>query len=87
MVIFCDNAVVTSSEEQDRIAETPTIGEILRNEFMIPFNKSEHQLAQDIHVPVTEIQYILQGKGGIAANTLFRLAKYLGMSEGYFLNI
>lgn len=36
MVIFCDNAVVTSSEEQDRIAETPTIGEILRNEFIFP---------------------------------------------------
>ena len=43
----------------DRMIETPTIGEILREEFMKPMNISAYKLAQDIMVPVSRIQDIL----------------------------
>jgi len=38
---------------------TPTMGEILREEFMEPMNLSAYRLAQEIHVPVSRIQAIL----------------------------
>ncbi|NEO38772.1 MAG: hypothetical protein F6J90_21520 [Moorea sp. SIOASIH] len=36
-----------------------TPGDILLEEFIKPFGISENQLAQDIHVPVTQINAIL----------------------------
>ena len=42
--------------------ETPSIGEILQEEFMIPMGLSAYKLAQDIKVPVSRIQDILHGR-------------------------
>ena len=36
--------------------DTPTIGEILQEEFMEPMDISAYKLAQEIHVPVSRIQ-------------------------------
>lgn len=67
--------------------ETPTIGEILQEEFMEPFELSAYKLAQAIHVPVSRIQDILHGRRKITADTSLRLAKYFGVSDRYFLDI
>ena len=67
--------------------ETPTISEILSEEFMKPFGLSAYRLAQDIHVPVSRIQDILGGRRRISADTSLRLGKYFGVSERYFLNL
>ena len=67
--------------------ETPTIGEILREEFMIPMNLSAYRLAQDIHVPASRIQAILNGGRKITVDTSLRLAKFFGVSDRYFLDI
>ena len=71
----------------DRTIETPTVGEILREEFMEPMNISAYKLAQDIMVPVSRIQDILHGRRKITADTSLRLSKYFGVSERYFLNL
>ena len=71
----------------DRMIETPTVGEILREEFMEPMNISAYRLAQDIMVPVSRIQDILHGRRKITADTSLRLSKYFGVSERYFLNL
>lgn len=39
--------------------ETPTIGEILNEEFLIPLGISAYKLAQEINVPTSRIQDIL----------------------------
>ncbi len=67
--------------------ETPSIGEILFEEFMKPFGLSAYRLAQDIRVPVSRIQDILGGRRRISVDTSLRLAKYFGVSERYFLNL
>ena len=67
--------------------ETPTISEILKEEFMIPFGLSAYKLAKDIDVPVSRIQDILHGRRKITAETSIRLGKYFGLSENYFLNL
>ncbi len=67
--------------------EIPTVGEILREEFMEPMNISARKLAGDIMVPVSRIQDILHGRRKITADTSLRLGKYFGVSERYFLNL
>ena len=71
----------------DCTIETPTVSEILREEFMEPMNISAYKLAQDIMVPVSRIQDILHGRRKITADTSLRLSKYFGVSERYFLNL
>ena len=66
---------------------TPTISEILIEEFMKPYCISAYRLAQDIHVPVSRIQDILHDRRKITADTSLRLAKYFGVSDKYFLDI
>ena len=67
--------------------ETPTIAEILLEEFMEPYNVSAYKLAKDIHVPVSRIQEILKNRRRITADTSLRLGKYFGVDGRYFLNI
>ena len=67
--------------------ETPTIGEILQEEFMEPMGISAYKLAQDIHVPTSRVQDILHGRRKITADTSLRLAKFFGVSDEYFLAI
>ena len=66
---------------------TPTISEILIEEFMKPYGISAYRLAQDIHVPVSRIQDILHDRRKITADTSLRHAKYFGVSDKYFLDI
>lgn len=48
---------------------------------------SAYKLAQEIHVPVSRIQDILHDRRKITADTALRLAKYFGVSDGYFLRL
>ena len=66
---------------------TPTVGEILKEEFMLPYKISAYKLAQDILVPTSRIQDILHGRRKITADTSLRLAKYFGVSDDYFLKL
>ena len=67
--------------------ETPTVSEILKEDFMDPLHISAYKLAHDINVPVSRIQDILHDRRSITVDTSLRLGKYFGVSEMYFLNI
>ena len=67
--------------------ETPTISEILTEEFMEPLGISAYKLANDINVPVSRIQDILHDRRKITVDTSIRLGIYFGVSERYFLNM
>ncbi|MBR3016212.1 MAG: HigA family addiction module antidote protein [Clostridia bacterium] len=69
------------------VIETPTIGEILKEEFMDPMGISAYRLAKDIYVPLSRIQDILHGRRRVTADTSLRLSRYFGVSERYFLNL
>ncbi len=71
----------------DMLIKTPTIGEILFEEFMEPLNISAYKLAKDIRVPVSRIQDILHDRRKISVDTSIRLGIYFGVSERYFLNM
>lgn len=67
--------------------ETPTIGEILREEFLIPLGISAYKLAREINVPTSRIQDILHNCRKITVDTSLRLAKFFGLSDGYFMSL
>ncbi len=62
-------------------------GTFLEEEYLRPLNISAYRLAKDIGVTPMRISEILRGKRRISANTGLRLAKYFGMSEGYFVRL
>ena len=67
--------------------EKPTIGEILSEEFLIPLGISAYKLAQAINVPASRIQDILHNRRKITVDTSLRLAKFFGLSDGYFMSL
>ena len=71
----------------DKFISTPTISEILKEEFMEPLGISAYRLAQAINVPASRVQDILHDRRKITADTSLRLAKFFGVSDRYFLDL
>jgi addiction module HigA family antidote len=65
----------------------PHAGEILWLEFMEPLGLSQNALARALGVPPRRINEIVNGKRAVTADTDLRLARYFGMSEGFFLRL
>jgi addiction module HigA family antidote len=62
-------------------------GEILNEEFLIPFKISQYRLALDIHVSPRRINEIVHEIRGITADTALRLEKYFGTSAAFWMNL
>jgi addiction module HigA family antidote len=75
-----------SSTTTDRLPN-PHPGEILFEEFLRPMSLSQTALANAIDVPPRRINEIVLGKRAITADTDLRLARYFGMSEGFFIGL
>ncbi len=65
----------------------PHPGEILLEEFLTPMALSQTALANAIEVPPRRINEIVLGKRAVTADTDLRLARYFGVSEGFFLGL
>jgi len=65
----------------------PHPGEILREEFLRPMGLTQNGLARAVHVPPRRINEIILGKRAVTADTDLRLARYFGVSEGFFLRL
>ena len=65
--------------------ELTTVGEMLKEEFIEPYNLSQNALAKAIFVPPNRIHQIINGQRRITADTDLRLTTYFGLSQGYFL--
>ena len=65
----------------------PHPGEILLEEFLKPMGVSQNALARAVHVPPRRINEIVLGKRDVTADTDLRLARYFGLSEGFFLGL
>lgn len=76
-----------SSTITDELLPNPHPGEILHAEFLKPMGLSQNALARAIHVPPRRINEIVLGKRAVSADTDLRLARYFGLSEGFFLGL
>jgi len=62
-------------------------GEVLLEEFMKPHGVSARRLAGEIHVPVSRLYKVLQGKRSIAADTAVRLGMFFEMDPRFWLDL
>lgn len=62
-------------------------GEMLLEEFLNPMGLSQRDLADGIHVPYQRINEIVNGRRGVTPSTALRLAKFLGTSPGFWMNL
>lgn len=62
-------------------------GEVLQEEFLIPFNITAYRLSKDINIPQTRISEILKGNRRITADTALRLSQYFGNSPKFWLGL
>jgi antitoxin HigA-1 len=62
-------------------------GEVLLEEFLEPIGLSQYRLAKDISVPPRRINEIVHGKRAVTADTALRLARYLGTTPRFWLNL
>ena len=62
-------------------------GEILREEFIIPLGMSAHALALELRVPAPRINEIVRERRGITPDTALRLARYLGTTPQFWMNL
>ena len=69
------------------LLHNPHPGEILLEEFLKPLAFSQSELARTIGVAPRRINEIVLGKRAVTADTDLRLARYFGVSEGFFLGL
>ena len=62
-------------------------GEILREEVLAPMDLTAGSLARALCVPVTRVNDIVRGRRGITADTALRLARFLGTTAQFWMNL
>jgi addiction module HigA family antidote len=65
----------------------PTPGDILMEEFLRPIGMSQNALAGAIGVSPRRVNEIVLGKRAITADTDLRLARYWGMTPGFWMRL
>lgn len=77
----------SSTTMTDEFLPNPHPGEVLLKEFLVPAGLSQNALARAIGVPPRRINEIVLGKRDVSADTDLRLARYFGLSDGFFLGL
>jgi addiction module HigA family antidote len=67
--------------------ELETVGTVLKEEFVEPYNLTIEQVANAISVPAWRLFAVIEGGEPMVADLDLLLTKYFGLSEGYFLRM
>jgi antitoxin HigA-1 len=62
-------------------------GEVLREEFLLPFGLSADELAAETHIKIDHIRSITSGKESVTADIALRLARFFGTSAHFWLGL
>ena len=62
-------------------------GEVLREEFLVPLAMSANRMAQALEIPTNRITEIVAERRGVTADTALRLARALGTSADFWMNL
>ena len=73
--------------EQEDLLTNPTPGTILLEDFLKPIGMSQTALAGALGVPPRRVNEIVLGKRSVTADTDLRLARYWGLTPGFWLRL
>ena len=76
----------TDSVSTDRIP-TPSVGEILLEEYLQPLEITPYRLAKEIHVATSSILDIVHGRRHISVDMALRLSRFFGTTDRFWLNL
>jgi len=62
-------------------------GEMLVEEFLKPMGLTQRDLAEGIRVPYQRVNELVNGRRGVTTATALRLAKFLGTTPDFWLNL
>lgn len=62
-------------------------GEMLLEEFLKPMTLTQRDLAEGIHVPYQRVNELVKMRRGMTPGTALRLAKFFGVSAGFWMNL
>ena len=62
-------------------------GEVLREEFLMPFGLSPHALSMALRVPAPRINDIVRERRAVTVDTALRLAAFFGTSAEFWLGL
>jgi len=62
-------------------------GEVLREEFLVPYGLSAHAVSLALQVPASRINDIVRERRAMTVDTALRLAKFLGTSADFWLGL
>lgn len=62
-------------------------GEILKEEYMVPYGLSANALAQALSIPTNRITAIINETRGITGDTAIRLAGFFGTTPEFWMNL
>ncbi len=66
---------------------TPTVGEILQEEFLQPLGMTPYRLAKELRVATSSILDLVHGRRRLSVDMALRLARLFGTSERFWLNL
>jgi addiction module HigA family antidote len=78
---------MSKSSTTTRQIPNPTPGEALLLDFIDPMGLTQNGVARAIGMPPRRINELVLGKRSITADTDLRLARYFGVSEGFWLGL
>jgi antitoxin HigA-1 len=62
-------------------------GKLLKEDLFEPRGLTTEKVAQDIHVPLTELQKLIEGKNNLTTDLACRLGLYFQLEARGFLNL
>jgi len=67
--------------------ETPTIGEIIRDEFLEPLEITPYRLSKELKVSTSTVLDLMHNRRKITVEMALRLSKFFGNSHKFWLNL
>lgn len=71
----------------DNFIETPTIGEILREEFLEPLGITPYRLSKELNISTSTVLDLIHDRRKISVEMALRLSKFFGNSHRFWLNL
>ena len=71
----------------DDFIETPTIGEILREEFLEPLGITPYRLSKELNISTSTVLDLIHDRRKISVEMALRLSKFFGNSHRFWLNL
>jgi len=79
--------MATKRKNTDDRIPTPTMGEILTEEFLQPLELTPYRLAKELHVATSSILDIVHNRRKLSVDMALRFSRFFETTEHFWLNL